>query len=84
MKMTVDNKQLPKIDQAVQKMMGALRKRTLDLMQQPFVVDTKTGHNDLVTTVDKNNEQFICIVQNKSTQLCNKKVHSCEMKKGHC
>lgn len=57
--MTVDNKQLPKIDQAVQKMMGALRKRTLDLMQQPFVVDTKTGHNDLVTTVDKNNEQFI-------------------------
>ena len=57
--MTTDEKQLQKIDSTVQEMFGSLRKRTLTLMQKPFAVDTKTSKNDLVTTVDKANEQFI-------------------------
>lgn len=57
--MIADEKQLQEIDSAVQVMFGSLRERTLTLMQKPFSVDTKTSQNDLVTTVDKANEQFI-------------------------
>lgn len=57
--MAINDLQLAKVDEAIQEMFISLRRRTVTLMRAPFQVTTKTGHNDLVTTVDKANERFI-------------------------
>lgn len=50
---------LNQLDRAVQQLFIQLRHRTIQQMNQPYQVSTKTSANDLVTTVDQNNEEFI-------------------------
>lgn len=52
-------KDIQQIDVEVQKLMQTIRQETLNKMDQPFMVDQKTGRKDLVTTVDKSNEQML-------------------------
>lgn len=47
------------IDRAVSQLMWDVRAQTLDRMQESYQVDLKSSYKDLVTTVDKENEQFI-------------------------
>lgn len=50
---------LTAIDHAVTKLMWAVRQQTLNRMQESYQVDMKSSYKDLVTTVDKENEQFL-------------------------
>lgn len=50
---------LEKIDDQVQALMWEVREQTLTLMDQGFDIAEKTSAKDLVTTVDKQNEQLI-------------------------
>lgn len=50
---------MEKLDENLQDLMWQVRERTLQQMQTSFEVDQKTQFNDLVTTVDKDNERFI-------------------------
>ncbi|KIS03069.1 inositol monophosphatase family protein [Paucilactobacillus wasatchensis] len=50
---------IAQIDQKIQALMWQMRKETLVKMQQPFSIDEKSGRKDLVTTIDKSNEQTI-------------------------
>lgn len=50
---------IAQIDQKIQALMCQMRKETLVKMQQPFSIDEKSGRKDLVTTIDKSNEQTI-------------------------
>lgn len=52
-------KDIQQIDVEVQKLMQTIRQETLNKMDQPFMVDQKTCRKDLVTTVDKSNEQML-------------------------
>lgn len=47
------------IDRAVTQLMWDVRQQTLSRMQESYRVDLKSSSKDLVTTVDKENEQFI-------------------------
>ena len=48
------------LDQELQALMWETRQRTLDQMAAAdFRVATKSSFNDLVTTVDKNNERYL-------------------------
>lgn len=47
------------LDQQLQQLMHEVRQRTLTRMQENYDVSMKTSFKDLVTTVDKENEQFI-------------------------
>lgn len=57
--MTDNDSWLMKVDTFIQEMFGDLRNQTLRMMNEPFTVETKTSDNDLVTTVDRQNERFI-------------------------
>lgn len=50
---------LQRIDQAMLKLIPQIREQTLIKMKEPFQVDEKNGRKDLVTTVDKSNEQVL-------------------------
>ncbi|EEU30637.1 inositol monophosphatase family protein [Limosilactobacillus coleohominis 101-4-CHN] len=50
---------LSEIDQRVQNLMWDIQKRTLQRMKESYDVDLKTSYKDLVTTVDKENEQYL-------------------------
>ena len=50
---------LQDIDREVQQLMWDVQKRTLNRMKQSYDVDLKTSYKDLVTTVDKENEQYL-------------------------
>lgn len=50
---------MEKLDKNLQDLMWQARERTLRQMQTSFEVDQKNQFNDLVTTVDKDNERFI-------------------------
>ncbi|WP_251546985.1 inositol monophosphatase family protein [Limosilactobacillus caecicola] len=50
---------LEEIDAQVQQLMWDVRERTLQRMKKSYDVDLKTSYKDLVTTVDKENEQFL-------------------------
>lgn len=50
---------LHEIDEQVQQLMWDVQKRTLKRMQTSYDVDLKTSYKDLVTSVDKENEQFL-------------------------
>lgn len=50
---------LEKIDQQVQDLIWDVQKRTIKRMQHSYEVDLKTSFKDLVTTVDKENEQYL-------------------------
>lgn len=50
---------LSEIDQRVQDLMWDIQKRTLQRMKESYDVDLKTSYKDLVTTVDKENEQYL-------------------------
>lgn len=50
---------LEQIDEQVQKLMWDVQKRTLQRMKQSYDVKLKTSFKDLVTTVDKENEQYL-------------------------
>lgn len=50
---------IQQIDVEVQELMHRIREQTLTKMDAPFTVDEKTGRKDLVTTVDKSNEQAL-------------------------
>ena len=50
---------LSEIDQRVQNLMWDIQKRTLQRMKESYDVDLKTSYKDLVTTVDRENEQYL-------------------------
>ena len=50
---------LEKIDQAVLDLLDEVRHRTLNRMQASYDIDLKSSYKDLVTTVDKENDQYI-------------------------
>lgn len=50
---------IAQIDQKIQALMWQMRKETFVKMKQPFSIDEKSGRKDLVTTIDKSNEQTI-------------------------
>lgn len=50
---------LEKIDQAVLDLLDEVRHRTLNRMQASYDIDLKSSYKDLVTTVDKKNDQYI-------------------------
>lgn len=54
--MSLDWQQL---NQEVTALLKEARQRVLEKMQAPLTVDEKTGRKDLVTNVDKGNEQFL-------------------------
>ncbi|WP_203641869.1 inositol monophosphatase family protein [Levilactobacillus andaensis] len=54
--MSLDWQQL---NQDVTALLKEARQRVLEKMQDPLTVDEKTGRKDLVTNVDKGNEQFL-------------------------
>ncbi|WP_143463731.1 inositol monophosphatase family protein [Levilactobacillus enshiensis] len=54
--MSLDWQQL---DQDVTALLKEARQRVLEKMRDPLTVDEKTGRKDLVTNVDKGNEQFL-------------------------
>lgn len=47
------------LDQEIQQLMREVRQRTLTKMKENYDVSMKSSFKDLVTTVDKENEQFI-------------------------
>ncbi|WP_295730090.1 inositol monophosphatase family protein [uncultured Limosilactobacillus sp.] len=50
---------LLEIDQKIQKLMWDVQKLTRQRMKKSYDVDLKTSYKDLVTTVDKENEQYL-------------------------
>ncbi|EEW53432.1 inositol monophosphatase family protein [Limosilactobacillus antri] len=50
---------IDELDKQVIEMLWRLNQQTLHRMQEPFQVATKTNYNDLVTSVDKQNEREI-------------------------
>lgn len=55
----VNSETLERFDQKVQELLWSARKQTIELMNTPLKVDTKSSANDLVTNVDRQNEQLI-------------------------
>lgn len=51
--------QLEKFDTAAQELLWRVREQTLDLMGEDLTVNTKSSATDLVTNVDRQNEQLI-------------------------
>ena len=50
---------IDELDSKIIKLMKTVNERTLSRMNEPYQVATKTHFNDLVTSVDKENEQYI-------------------------
>lgn len=50
---------IDELDKQVIEMLQRVNQRTLQRMQEPFQVTTKTNYNDLVTSVDRQNERDI-------------------------
>lgn len=50
---------LNEIDKKLQELMWDIQKRTLKRMKESYDVSLKTSYKDLVTTVDKENEQYL-------------------------
>lgn len=50
---------LDELNEKIIALMKDVNERTLNRMKEPFQVATKTNFNDLVTSVDKENEQYI-------------------------
>ncbi|MDO4903775.1 MAG: inositol monophosphatase family protein [Limosilactobacillus sp.] len=50
---------IDELDKKIVQLIKTVNQRTLERMKQPMEVDTKMHFNDLVTSVDKENERFI-------------------------
>ena len=57
--MKLNNEQLDELNSKAQKLMWEVRDQTLQLMNDPLAIDTKSSANDLVTNVDRQNELVI-------------------------
>ena len=57
--MKMNNEQLDELNSKAQKLMWEVRDQTLQLMNDPLAIDTKSSANDLVTNVDRQNELVI-------------------------
>ena len=55
----INSETLERFDQKVQELLWNVREQTIELMNTPLKVDTKSSANDLVTNVDRQNEQLI-------------------------